>query len=256
MPNADFGATASDYAAHRAGFPDSFFERLRGRGIGLAGQRLVDLGTGTGTLARGFARAGCRVIGIDRSATMLDAASRLHAEAGVAVEYRVAPAEATGLATSCADIVTAGQCWHWFDRPRAAREVARLLVSGGQVVVAHFDWLPLAGNLVEATESLIHAHNPSWDMGGGSGLHPAWLRDLAEAGFHSLETSSYDVVTTYSPAGWRGRIRASAGVGGSLPPARVDDFDHALAELLASRFPGETLAVPHRVFTVLGVAPD
>lgn len=73
----DFGLTASDYAKHRAGFPDSLFERLRAFGIGIAGQDVVDLGTGTGALARGFARRGCRVTGIDPSESMLAAARQL-----------------------------------------------------------------------------------------------------------------------------------------------------------------------------------
>jgi hypothetical protein len=44
----DFGRTASDYAAYRAGFPDEFFARLADMHIGTAGQRVVDMGTGTG----------------------------------------------------------------------------------------------------------------------------------------------------------------------------------------------------------------
>ena len=57
----DFGRTAEDYARHRAGFPEQLFERLTARGIGCAGQRVLDLGSGTGSLARGFARRGaCR----------------------------------------------------------------------------------------------------------------------------------------------------------------------------------------------------
>ena len=54
------------------------------------------------------------------------------------------------MASSAADLVTAGQCWHWFDQPRAIAEVIRLLKPGGQLVIANFDWLPLAGNVVEA----------------------------------------------------------------------------------------------------------
>jgi hypothetical protein len=48
----DFGATSEDYARHRAGFPNSLFERLAEHGIGSRGQCIADLGTGTGTLAR------------------------------------------------------------------------------------------------------------------------------------------------------------------------------------------------------------
>jgi hypothetical protein len=53
--NIDFGRTAGDSGRHRAGFPDSMFERLTQYGVGLRGQRVVDVGTGTGTVARGFA---------------------------------------------------------------------------------------------------------------------------------------------------------------------------------------------------------
>ncbi len=79
----DFGRTAADYARHRAGFPASLFERLCGLGIGLEGQDVVDLGTGTGTLGRGFARRGCRVIGIDPAAEMLEQAKALDAREGL-----------------------------------------------------------------------------------------------------------------------------------------------------------------------------
>ncbi len=45
--NVDFGATASDYSRHRAGFPDSFFERIADYRIGSKGQALLDVGTGS-----------------------------------------------------------------------------------------------------------------------------------------------------------------------------------------------------------------
>ena len=51
----DFGKTTHDYGKHRVGFPPAFFERLTGFGIGLPGQRILDLGVGTGAVARGLA---------------------------------------------------------------------------------------------------------------------------------------------------------------------------------------------------------
>ena len=252
---ADFGATAMDYARHRAGFPDSLFKRLAAFGIGEPGQVVVDLGTGTGSLARGFASRGCSVIGIDLAKPLLEAASELDAAAGVRVDYRMGRAEETGLPGDSADVVTAGQCWHWFDRPRAAAEVTRILRPEGRIVIAHFDWVPLPGNIVRATEELIETHNPDWTLGGGLGLHPLWLRDLGVAAFREIETFSYDVEVPYTPEGWRGRIRASAGVGGSMTPERVQAFDRALEALLGDRFAGGILHVPHRVSAVIAKAP-
>ncbi|MFQ5514915.1 MAG: class I SAM-dependent methyltransferase [Myxococcota bacterium] len=251
----DFGRTATDYAAHRAGFPDSLFERLEGFGIGRPAQRVVDLGTGTGTLARGFARRGCRVIAIDPSAALLGQARHLDAAARVRSAYLRSRAEASALAAGTADVVSAGQCWHWFDRPAAAREIARILRPEGRLLLAYFDWLPLAGNVVEATEALIKRHNPDWAFAGGFGVHPWWLRDLGEAGYRDLETFSYDVAVPYTPEGWRGRIRASAGVAASLPEERVAIFDRDLERLLHERFPGEVLQIPHRVFAIVARPP-
>jgi len=164
-----------------------------------------------------------------------------------------AAAEDTGLPAASFELVTAGQCWHWFDRPRAAAEARRVLGPGGRIVIGHFDWIPLPGNMVEATEKLIEKHNPKWKFGGGRGIYPDWPRDLAIAGFRDIETFSLD--TIYSHEAWRGRIRASAGVGASLAPEEVAAFDDELRALLAERWSEDPMPVMHRVFAALGTAP-
>ncbi|BAY07074.1 class I SAM-dependent methyltransferase [Calothrix sp. NIES-2098] len=251
----DFGITANDYAKHRAGFPNSLFDRLSKYGIGLPGQNIVDLGTGTGTLARGFATRGAKVIGIDPSVSLVEQAKQLDQAAQVQVEYRIATAENTGLPDASVDVVTAGQCWHWFDRPRAVQEVKRILRADGYIAIAHFDWIPLKANVVEATEKLIEAHNPQWKMGGGSGLHPQWLQDTAEGGFQEIQTFSYDIFVPYTHEDWRGRIRASAGVGASLTTEQVEVFDQELATLLQEKYPTPILQVHHRVWAAIAKLP-
>ncbi len=251
----DFGRTAQDYAAHRAGFPKGLFDRLAAMGIGRSGQRLLDLGTGTGTLARGFARRGVSVIGVDPAEPLLEQARRLSRREGAVVDYRVGRAEDIDAPEDTFDVVTAGQCWHWFDRPQAAAECLRVLVPGGALAICYFDWLPLPGNVVAATEALILEHNPEWPLSGGLGMYPLWTLDVAEAGFRGLETFSFDVTVGYTHEAWRGRIRASAGVAASLPPDAVTAFDAELGELLLRDFPTEPLAVPHRVWALVARVP-
>jgi SAM-dependent methyltransferase len=204
----DFGRTAEDFATHRVGFPESLFDRLAAHGVRIQGASVLDLGTGTGTLARGFARRGARVTGLDPAAPLLEQARKLDAQAGVSVEYRVGRAEETGLPPASFDIVAAGQCWHWFDRPRAAAEALRLLRPGGRLIHAHLDWLPLPGSVPHATEALILAHNPSWPAANGTGLHGENLADLSVAGFRRSRPSPS---TCPSPT------RMKAGAGASAP---------------------------------------
>src|SRR5262245_3577488 len=248
----NFGAAAEDYAKFRAGFPDSFFDRLAAFGIGPPGKVVVDVGTGTGTLARGFAMRGCKVIGVDPDDRLLNQARQLDAMASVTIDYKLGYAEAIPLADESADVVAAGQCWHWFDGPKSAREFARVIRPDGHVAVAYFSWLPLPGNVVEATERLIMKHNPNWHFGGGNGVDFSSVPHLYAAGFSGFETFSYDLAVPYSPEAWRGRIRASAGIGASLPPDQVESFDTELARLLEESFPGDVLRVLHRVFAIPG----
>lgn len=249
----DFGKTASDYATFRAGFPPEFFQSLAARGWVRAGDRALDLGTGTGTVARGLARMGMAVTGVDPAPALLNEAAVLDQAIGVNVSYRTGTAEQLSEPSASLELVTAGQCWHWFDRTATAREACRVLIPGGRIVIAHFDWLPLAGNVVEATEALILRHNPSWTMSGGTGIYPSWLGDLAGAGFSSLETFSFDLPVRYSHDAWRGRIRASAGVKASLEASAIAHFDDELGRLLRDHYPEDPLYVPHRVWVASGV---
>ena len=189
--------------------------------------------------------------GIDHGQPLLAEAARLDEVAGVQVNYIHARAEETGLPSGYADVVAAGQCWHWFDRPAAMREVIRVLKPEGRLVIAHFDWLPLPGNVVEATERIVLQHNPEWSMGDQCGIYTDWFRELGSAAFRAIESFSYDIDVPYSHEAWRGRLRACGGVGAVLSPDEVERFDRALAGMLLLRYPDEELQVPHRVFVVM-----
>ncbi len=255
----DWDKTASDYGRHRAGFPEAFFDRLAAMRVIRAGGSALDLGCGTGAIARGLARRAMVTTGLDRSEPMMRQAALLDREAGVTVRYVAAIAERTGLPDASFDLVTAGQCWHWFDSRAAAAEVRRVLKPGGQLVIANFDWIPLPGNVADETEKLIMKHNPKWKLNGGMGIHPLAAHLLGLAGFRDIETFSFDVDAPYTHESWRGRIRASAGIGADLEPAAVARFDAEMTAMLSEKFPekfpGDSLPVLHRVFAAIGAAP-
>ncbi len=247
----NFGRAATDYGQFRVGFPQSLFARLDRFEIGVHEQRVLDLGTGTGTMARGFASRGCRVTACDKSQELIDEAQKLDQRAGLDIEYVVGRAEKTGLPAGSFEGVSAGQCWHWFNRSRAVKEVRRVLVGGGWLLIAHFDWLPLKGNVVRATEKLIRKYNPRWDLDGSTGIHDEWLTDVRRAGFVEVETFSFDLDVPYSHEGWRGRVRASSGVGASLRVGKAQRFDESLRVMLAEDFPQQPLQIPHCVWALV-----
>lgn len=253
---ADFGPTAEDYARHRAGFPEGLYTQLELMGLCRTGQRALDLGTGTGTLARGLARRGLKVTGVDIAGPLLAQAEQLAKEEQLSLRFVEAPAERTGMPSGAFELVTAGQCWHWFQRAEVASECRRLLAPSGHLVIAHFDWLTVPDGVVALTLQTMKDFGTGFpkvlDLG-REGLYPAWTRDLREAGFLDLRTFSFDVDVPYRPEAWRGRVRASAAVGGALSPPRVAEFDLALQARLSTW--EDPLVVPHRVWALVAQAP-
>jgi SAM-dependent methyltransferase len=244
----DFGRTARDYAAHRAGFPDSFFERLFGLGLFSGKTDVLDLGTGTGTVARGFALKGFHVTGLDPSENLIHEARILDQKVHVQIKYVTGRAEATGLPDHSFDIVTAGQCFHWFRQEEAQREIRRVLRPGGLFVAAYFDWIDRSGNPVHEMYKLQKKYNPGWANNWPLGFYPQKPGDLAFEGFSSRASFCYEEDVPYTQIGWRGRIRAYAAIGGSLPSATVEEFDREFAAALQEKFKEDLMLVPHKIW--------
>jgi len=257
MTPVDFGRHSDDYAASRPGFTAEFYERLD-RIVPLGGARVLDLGTGPGTMAFELAARGSSVVGIDTSPEQIATARRVAKERnlGEGTEFHVARAEDTGLEAASFDLVTAGHCWHWFDRGAVMAEIRRLLRPDGVLAVAYYSYLARHSPVARDTEALILEFNPAWAMAGWSGVFPEHIDEVIRAGFRFVEAFCFDHDEPFSHARWRGRIRTCNGVGsGGLPPAEVERFDAALARLLADRFP-DPVVVPHRVWCVVARNPS
>ena len=106
-----FSRQAADYAKFRPGYPQELFDYLGS--IAPSRQLAWDCGTGNGQAAVGLASVFDRVIATDASEKQISKA-QLHER----VEYRVAPAENSGIESGTIDLIMVAQALHWFDLPR------------------------------------------------------------------------------------------------------------------------------------------
>jgi SAM-dependent methyltransferase len=236
--SSDWGLTSTDYARFRPGYPSSFFQRIVALGIGLPGQRVLDLGTGTGNIARALLRLGCVVTGVDISEQQIVEARRLALEEGLTAEFLVRPAEETGLPDASFDVITAAQSFLYFDRDSAVAEIKRLLAIEGRFMTCHLGWLPRKDPIAKQTEELVLKHNPDWtaaDYTGEVPANPGWIGN----DFRVVAFFVYEEPIPFTRESWRGRIRACRGVGASLREEQVAAFDREHAQLLARNVPEE-----------------
>ena len=128
-PFADhFSALAPAYASARPSYPAELFAYLAS--VAPAHRHAWDSGAGNGQASVALAAYFEAVTATDASEAQLRAAP-----AHPRVSYRVAPAEASGLESGSADLVTAAQALHWFDVDVFFGEVRRVLRPAGILAV-------------------------------------------------------------------------------------------------------------------------
>ncbi len=159
-----FSGRADAYVRGRPSYPQSIVEHLQLAGALKPGDTVVDLGVGTGLSAEPFLRSGYAVIGVEPNAAMRSAGDRQlqqYAESGA---YRSigGNAEATTLADGAADMVIAGQAFHWFDVPSAALEARRILRPRGWAALIWNDRQSTGSAFLAGYEALLRAHGTDY----------------------------------------------------------------------------------------------
>ena len=244
----DWGRVSADYARFRDIYPEAFYERIVGLGLCVEGQRVLDLGTGTGVLPRNMYKYGAKFVGADIAENQIEWARRLTAEAGMDIEYVVAPAEEVDFADGTFDVVTACQCFAYFDKDVIFERVHRLLRAGGHFCILFMAWLPAESAIAAGTEELILKHNPAWAANGMERFVyevPAQADGLfvVEDAFH------FDVPVWFTRESWHGRIKACRGIGASSLTAEeiaAFEVEHlAYLDGLAGMEAGEAFEIPH-----------
>ena len=131
-----FSRQSADYAKFRPTYPQELFDYL---GNIAPTRRLAwDCGTGNGQAAVGLASVFDSVIATDASEKQITNAA-LHER----VDYRVAPAEDSGIESGPVDLIMVAQALHWFDLDRFYAEAQRVLKPDGVLAASAYNLLQI-----------------------------------------------------------------------------------------------------------------
>ncbi|ULE32835.1 class I SAM-dependent methyltransferase [Mycobacterium sp. IDR2000157661] len=126
----------------------------------LKGAVLADLACGTGSAALAAAHRGARVIGVDVTADLIGLAAQKAQADGTPIEWRVADAADTGLATGSVDAVISNMGIIFVEPHRQVTELARLLRPGG--ALGFSTWVRSGDNpLIDPIEAVLGPPTPS-----------------------------------------------------------------------------------------------
>ena len=130
-----FASTVGFYQELRPPYPPIFFREVAER-LRLSKQRtLIDLGTGPGLLALGFAPFVASITGVDPEPNMLAAARKAAARAEIDFTLIKTKVEDLSRDVGAFDIATIGRALHWMDREATLGVLSWLVARDGAVAV-------------------------------------------------------------------------------------------------------------------------
>lgn len=138
-----FSTVAQTYANYRPQYPAELYTWLAS--ISPSTQLVWDCACGTGQASIGLAEHFQQVIATDASEQQI-AAAKPHPN----IEWRVAPAEVSGLAEQSVDLITVAQALHWFDLDKFYAEAQRVLKVEGVLAVWTYGVLKIGEPQIDA----------------------------------------------------------------------------------------------------------
>ncbi|MBN9431051.1 MAG: class I SAM-dependent methyltransferase [Bosea sp.] len=225
-----FETTAGTYERFREPYPAAFFAKLADR-LALGGsERLIDLGTGPGILALGFAPYVGSVIGVDPEAEMIAVARANAAEAGVALPLIHARAEDLPPDLGPFDLITIGRALHWMERGPTIAVLERLLTADGTILTTGSAPAKDGCNpWLETMERVSHSWAPHDER--VLSVYRTWFDDTP---FQEVEEITHVFSETVTPEHLFARLLTRS----STSPAVLGDrIEACRAELLAALAP-------------------
>jgi SAM-dependent methyltransferase len=243
-----FDRVADVYDARRPVYPAALFADLRGEGRLVGGTHVLEVGCGTGQATRVLAGLGCVVQCVELGAD-LAARARTNLAAYPNVTVTVGAFEAVDLPDDHYDVVFSATAFHWIDPAVSYARAARVLCSGGSLVLVTN--APVTGG----TEDVLHDTTNPWRppsvadvvhaAHAGGDIAAVWTRaeksyttapDVG-ARFEPPVVRSYPWIATYDTAGYLGLMSTQSSYL-LMDDAQREEMLRATAALVDERLGG------------------
>lgn len=234
----DWGKTSKDYAMYRDIYPDIFYQKIVDRGLCIKGQNVLDLGTGTGVLPRNMYYYGATWTGTDISPEQIEQAEQLAKAAGMNIRFQAEATENLNFPVESFDVITACQCFWYFDHEKIADKLYSWLRHGGRLLLLYMAWLPYEDNIAGESEKLVLRYNPGW-TGAGETRHPIDIPECYNKYFELKYHEEYETKVHFTRESWNGRMKACRGVEASLTAEETAQWEKEHIALLKRIAPEE-----------------
>lgn len=218
-----FGSDPALYDRARPRYPDALIKAVVAKGTG---QQVVDVGCGTGIVARQLQAAGCRVLGVEVDERMAAYAR------STGVDVEVAPFESWDPAGRTYDALVAGMTWHWIDPVAGAAKAADVLRPGGTFAVFWYVLQPppeLGAAFATVQRDVLPDHPAAAHAAAAPlGAYEHFLDRTADAlggAFTAVERPTFPWSRTYTRDEWLDQLRTS---GMAKPLADAGKLDTVL----------------------------
>ena len=209
-----FSDRVENYVRYRPGYPAEVLRTLQAE-CGLASDHAVaDIASGTGIWTRILLENGNPVFGVEPNPEMREAGERLLARFPNFTSV-AGTAEATTLSDASIDFVTAAQAAHWFDRTAARKEFARILKSGGWLVLLWNERLTERTAFLRAYEQLLVTYATDYEQ-----VRHERTTDAVNEFFDPLpfEQRNFEMRQDFDYPGLEGRLLSSSYAPGPQHP--------------------------------------
>lgn len=211
----DWGEVSKEYVKYRDIYPKEFYDKIINRNLCISGQKVLDLGTGTGVLPRNMYHYGAKWIGADIEENQIVEARRLSEENNMDITYIVNSAEDIPFPENSFDVITACQCFWYFNHEKAIPNFAKILKKNGRLLVLYMAWLPFEDKIAGASESLVLKYSPNWS-GARETKKSIFIPDSVYDYFEMISREEYNLMVPFTKETWHGRMIACRGIGPSL----------------------------------------